>query len=290
MIAGSNQAPLDPEFVECFDETKPTWKIGAEYRLGIGKAMDLNRDTPTFSTGVGRGLNEVRVFTSIARDIGWAEPYVYIWWQAPVGTTNDSLFIEPGFGQVRAFPQQQAGTQFGFEAFAVNNKETHQKVAFEFAARIDAHFEGRDYTDMWEVFQYAGDAAYGGPLMLDSDPTAPGPNPLSHPGVTNVENYLTFTARAGFHATLSENVRFGATFEMQNEQGHMISFADAGKDKATCSGNITTNCETNNNDLVNQGTEEVNPLHSSTIDTVGRRYKVQDAMNFLVGVQAQFMF
>lgn len=272
------------------DSTKPTWKLGAQARLAIGTAAKFDRSDPESNTAVGRGLNEVYLWSSIAKRVGWAEPFVEMWWRAPFSTTDDSAFIEPGFGQRRTAAQQHAGTRFGFEAIVWEKPEEKTRVSLDVAARLEAHFEGRAYTEMWEVFSYAGDAASGGPLILDRDPTSTGVQALSHPGVSNIENYITFSGRLGLRAELGEKVRLGVTFELVRQQAHIISFADAGVDKPTCSATVTSNCEADRNDVVNPGTDEVNPLHVPLIDVVGHRYRIDQSSDFLLGVEARFLF
>jgi hypothetical protein len=148
---------------------------------------------------------------------------------------------------------------------------------------------------MWEVFQYAGDAsvdaASRGPLVLDSDPTNSSADLLSHPGVTNMENYIQFGGRVGVLATIGPKVRFGLNFELVRNQSHLISFADAGVDKPGCSGGATPpSCENNNDDVVTPGTDEVNPLHVSLIDTVGSRYRADESVNYIFTVDARILF
>lgn len=283
---GLTWAPMN----QARDDTKPTWKLGAEARLAIGAAAKLDRSNPDSNTAVGRGVHEVYLWSSIAKRVGWAEPFVKMWWRAPIGTTNDSAFIEPGFGQRRTAPQQHAGTRFGFEAIVWEKPEEKTRVSLDFSTRLEAHFEGRAYTEMWEVFAYAGDAASGGPLVLDRDPTSTGVQALSHPGVSNIENYISFSGRFGLRAELGEKVRLGITFELVRQQAHIISFADAGVDRPTCSATVTTDCEADRNEVVNPGTDEVNPLHVPLIDVVGHRYRVASSNDFLLGLQARFLF
>jgi len=38
----------------------------------------------------------------------------------------------------------------------------------DLGARVEGHFEGRAYTEMWEVLAYAGQRS--GPLTLDAQP------------------------------------------------------------------------------------------------------------------------
>lgn len=274
------------------DPTKPTWKIGTELRLAVGDTMEFDRERPDKSTGVGRGLHEVRLWTSMAKRVSWAEPFIEIWWQAPIGTTDDSLFIETGFGEERAQAQQIAGTRFGFEGIAWENAPAEQRIGLEFSANLQAHFEGRDYSPMWEVFAYAGDAENdpNNPLVIDEDPTMPGVQALSHPGVTNIENYMRFAGRFRINAQIGERARFGVGFELQHDTSHMISFADAGQDLPQCTGSVTTHCEAANNDTVERDSEEANPYHVELIDQSGHRYKADESFDYHVLVHAMLLF
>ena len=274
---GMTWAPMN----QLRDDTKPTWKVGAEIRLPIGKTMRFDRDAPKSKTGVGTGLYEVQVWTSMARRLTWAEPYVELWWRAPIGEKEASPFraLEPAYGQIRTSAQQHAGTRFGFAGIAWEDKAQEQMVSVDVSARLEAAFEGRAYSEMWEIFQYAGDATYAGPLVLDGDPTTAGRQALSHPGVTNVENYITFAGRVGVSAELGSKVRFGGFFELVHDQSHIISFADAGVDSSS-----------DNNDVVDPGTDEVNPFHVQTIDVVGHRYYLDEASNYVFMVDARVLF
>jgi hypothetical protein len=273
------------------DDTKPTWKLGAELGIPVGGIMAFDRMDPEGDTGVGRGLWEVHLFTTIAKQLTWAEPFVELHWTAPFKHADDSPFVDPGFGTQRTNGQQTAGTRFGLEAYLVNNLEAKQRVTLELSTSMRANFEGRAYSEMWEVFSYAGDARTGGALVLDADPTRPGVDALSHPGISNVENYITLGGRLGVGAELGEKVRFGASIALSHDQSHIISFADAGVDKATCrNGQVPPSCEIDSNEVVDPGTDEVNPLHVTTIDQVGRRYRLDGADDFLFLVDARILF
>jgi hypothetical protein len=272
------------------DDTKPTWKLGAELRVAVGKPARLDRADPGHETGVGSGVDEVRLWTSIARRHGWAEPYVELWWQAPIANAKDSPFADPGFGARRTDKQQEAGVHFGFEAIAVDKPAEHERFSIEVSGRLLAHFEGRAYSEMWEVFAYAGDAAGGGPLVLDSDPTTTGAQALSHPGITNVENYLEMGGTLAMRAEIGPKVHIAALGSITGETQHIISFTDAGVDEPTCKGSQTTGCEVDSNEVVNPGTVEVNPLHVPLIDLVGHRYRAVGAVNVTAGVELQVLF
>lgn len=267
------------------DDTKPTWKIGTEVRLAVGKAMRLDVQNPNSETGVGRGLHEVRVWTSMAKRVGWAEPYIEMFWLAPFGQTDDSAIQDLGFGQERFQAQQRAGTYFGFEAIVFDRPAKKQQVSLDFAARLAGHFEGRGYSEMWEVFQLAGQND-GDPLYLDSDPTTPEIEGLVNPGVSKIENHMTYGGHFGVRGQIGDKFLLGAAFEVVGTQGHMITFADAGEDMP-CDGTNADYCE---NGLVNPGTEEVNPAHVPLVDLVGHRYYADEIVNYSFMIDARVLF
>jgi hypothetical protein len=272
------------------DDTKPTWKIAAEVRAPIGEAAVLDREDPGSETGIGRGVYELRLATSVARRLGWAEPYVELWWLTPVGRIEWSQFDDPGFGSRRTLTQPEGGIHFGFEAILVDRPDDHTKVSIDLSTRAAVKFEGRAYTPMWEVFAYAGDARFGGPLVLDADPVDPGMQAISHPGLTTVENFLELGTRIGVRAELGKHVHLGALVGVQTATDHAITFADAGTDLPACSGSVSTNCENDTNDVVNPGTDEVDPTHVPLIDLVGHRYILEEIFAVQVAIRALVLF
>ncbi|HSD90559.1 MAG TPA: hypothetical protein VLB44_23700 [Kofleriaceae bacterium] len=261
------------------DPTKPTWKIGAEIRLAVGKTMKFDPMAPDANHGVSEGVQELKFWMSFARKLGWAEPWVDLYWLVPVAAKADSLFQDPGFGATNTQKSQQAGIGFGLELYALDNPHDNTRISLDFGTRADMHFEGREYTEMWEVFSYAGDSRGMGPLILDSDPTRAGVQPLSHPGISNVENYLKTAAELGIRAQLGPHVRFSVLADLTWITDHVLTFADAGVDSPN-----------DDNDLVNPGTDEVNPLHVPGVDLVGHRYRSENNFNLALGVQGTVLF
>ena len=260
------------------DPWKPTWKLGGQVRVAVGEPMRFDRSDPNGATGVGRGVHEIRLWSSVEKRMSWAAPYFEFWWMAPIGTRDDSQFIEPGYGQTRVSPQQRAGTRFGLEAFAWESPDGSQRVGIDLHSKIETFFEGRNYTEMWEILQYAGDPDAGGPLVLDGDPTTTGQQALAHPGVTNVENYMRIGGGAAVRAVLGEKVRFDAGFDLAHDQAHSITYADAGIDSS------------DGNQVVDPGTDEVNPLYAPTVDQVGHRYRTDGSLDYIITLSGRVLF
>jgi hypothetical protein len=271
------------------DDTKPTWKMGAELRLAIGQVMKFDPAAPTSNSGVSSGVHELRLWTSFDRKLDWPglpviEPWFEIFWQVPLAATSASLFQNPGFGATNTSKSQIAGIQFGFEAYAIDNAADRNRISLDLGTKVVAHFEGRDYSEMWEVL--AGNPA----LALDADPTMMGVQAMPYPGITNIENYLETQAKIAIRAELGPHVRLSAGTDIIWKTDHSITFTDAGVDLPTCGAGQTSHCETTANDVINPGTEEVNPLHNGKIDLVGHRYQSQDNFGIVIAVSVQVIF
>lgn len=282
---GLGVAPMN----QATDPTKPTWKIGGEVRLSIGEIMRFDPTQPNANKGVSEGVHELKLWTTFSRKIGPAAPWFELFWQVPLTARDGSLFDDPGFGATAVDKSQQAGVGFGVELYALDNPVDETRISIDLGTRTVAHFEGREYTEMWEVLAFAGESRSGGPLILDADPIRDGVQALSHPGISNIENYLEMTGRLAVRAQIGRHVRFAVIGDLIWKTDHAITFADAGVDHPTC-GTGELPCEQDANDLVTPGTDEVNPLHVNLIDLVGHRYRSLENFDILIGVQAQVLF
>jgi hypothetical protein len=281
------------------DDTKPTWVISAEFRWSIGKIMKFNRLDPGAETGVSRGVHELVLSTGFSKKTRWAEPYIFFFWQTPLGVRGDgpgdpdgSLFWDVGSGQKSNHPQPQAGTDFGFEAILYERPAQKEKLSLVFGGSLHAVFEGKGYSEMWEPLALGGDITTNpmAPLSVDPDPIGTTDTPLPFPGVTTIENYLSFGASIGLRGQIGEHVKFGASFGFTRDQSHAITYTSAGIDRPGCSASQQMDCETPDNDVVTPGTSEVNPLHQPLIDTTGRRYIVDETTVLTLMVAGAVLF
>jgi hypothetical protein len=271
------------------DDTKPTWKLGAEARLSIGRVMRFDAVEPGHEPGVSTGVHELRLWTSIDRRMRYVEGWFEAAYQRPIATRGAALFQDPGFGATHVDPGATASTGFGLEAFLVDDAASHNRVTVELASQLTAHFTGRGYSEMWEVFALAGDSRTAGPLVLDADPVTPGLQALSHPGVTNLESYLETAARLAVRARIGTHLSFALTGALSWRTDHVITFAEAGIDLPTCPTGAPR-CETDDNAVVNPGTPEVNPLQVRKIDLVGHRFRAEQGRGYALGVEARVAF
>jgi hypothetical protein len=282
---GIGYAPMN----QARDDTKPTWKLGADLHLAIGRVMRFDAVDPGRETGVSTGVDELRLWTSLDRRLRYFEGWFEASYQLPIYIRSASLYRDPGFGATHVDPSQTAGVRFGMEAYLMDDPAAGRRITAELASQITLHFEGRGYSEMWEAFALAGDRRTAGPLVLDSDPVTPGVQELSYPGVSNIENYLETSARLTVRARLGAHLSLAAFGQLAFRTDHVISFAEAGVDLPTCPTGAPR-CETDDNDVVNPGTAEVNPLHVRKIDLVGHRYHAEDGRGYVLGVEAHLAF
>lgn len=273
------------------DPSKPTWKLGVEGGLAIGKVARFDSTRPGANDAVGRGVHEIHVWTSMAKRVSFVEPYLVLSWKAPVATKDASLFRDLGYGTTNVMPPQVAQVRVGAEAIAIERPTSGSRLAVELGGRLAARFEGRDYSEMWEAFALAGNAsADDAPLVLDADPSTLDLQALSHPGITNVENHLEMGASLALRAQVRKALTVAVTAELAWRTDHAITFADAGVDLPTCSAGQTSGCETLDNDLVDDGTAEQNPAYSPLIDLVGNRYRSVAGSKLVLGFELRGAF
>lgn len=281
--AGVGVAPMS----QADDDTQPTWKLGVEGRFAIGKVMRFDPADPTRQAGVSTGVHELKAWTTIDRRFTYFEGWLEASYQLPIYRRDSSLFRDPGFGTTNVAPGHVASAAIGLETYLIDHPATGHRLALEVGGRATAHLEGRGYSPLWEMFALAGRP--GGPLALDADPTVDGIQPLAHPGITNIEGYLELSGQLAVRAQVGPHVTLSLLGELLHRTDHVISFADAGVDLPTCP-TSSPRCEADNNDVVNPGTTEVNPLHARRIDLVGHRYHAEDNRGILLGVEAQILF
>ena len=275
---GARWAPLNQRR----DPSKPTWTIGGEYRIEIGDTMKFNRTMAKANTGVGRGVNEFYLDTSISRRIGWADPFVTFWWLYPTANDGSNYPTFPlSIGQEDKQPQQRAGTRFGFESIVWEQPDQQRRIGIEVATRVEATFQGRGYSEMWEAFS-TSPAFMINPDPGNTMPGTPGAMLQPHPGTTVIENYATFGGEMAIRGQLGKLIQFRVGGGFTYDQGHAITFDDAGKDRP----NSTTD---DMDSVVTPGTVEENPLHFRTIDLPGKRYRVDSATTWEIFVMGKIL-
>jgi hypothetical protein len=271
------------------DDTKPTWTVGIEYDVSIGNIMKFDRSRPDANHAVSDGLDHFAVHTAVSHRFRWIDPYILFWYDLPIVRRDDTLFINYGPQEKNQQPQMSAGTTFGFEGVPWEQPEKEYKIAIDLNARISAMFDGRGYSEIWEML------ASSPALRCETDPMSPNFNkacvpgamgangPVTNPyqgtdytGLTVIENYARLGAEIALLVQAGHYVRFRASFLYQHDQAHFLTVDDVGKPNVS-GGRVN-------------GPDEFNPAFRPIIDEPGRRYKADGADIFNVGVWGQAMF
>jgi hypothetical protein len=274
------------------DIAHPTWVIGFEARLGVGTPMEYDPLRPLANTSVGQGIHQFKWWTSISRRFQYFEPWMSFYYMLPVAK-GDSLYESttfPNSGQTHFGPMQRGGGEVGVEIVPWQKPTKKQRISVELSARLEGVFEGRDYSEMWEVF--ANNPKLAGPCRLAANSLEPGrwnngtycasPNDfIPYPGITDIESYAIFGGTLAVVLDFTRYLRLRLGVSLDHEQQHFITYGNAGHSDNTM-GTI---------DIVNQPKEsQIDPLFRPLIDLVGHRFQVADTtiFNFFFSLTGQY--
>ena len=288
LYLGLSWAPLNQRR----DPAKPTWVVGFEARLAVGPHMEYDPRNPTANTAVGQGVHQLRWHTVVSRRFRYLDPWFSLEYLLPVARPS-SLFSAthfPGSGQERERPQHRGGAEVGLEIIPWEVKDKQHKLSIELRGRIDAIFEGRGYSPLWELF--SRNPRLTGPCDLNpaaSNPSTIHPwnngsycptesDTIPHPGITRIENYMSFGGTLAATIQLSKYFRGRLGASLAHELDHFVTFADAGRSSAP-DGRV---------DPINPS--QVNPMYRAMIDAPGRRYRVGDTTVFDFFLSAMALF
>lgn len=338
LYKGMNRAGLDQlhfglhwlvhGFKQKDDPTKPNWRIGAEFRLSVGKVMDFERDAagdttcgapsgattsfncrPQLNDAVSKGIHEIRFYTSLSKRLGILDSFFHVYFQMPFAYRSGSFYrgkydFTGNWGEESTSPvnkaPKQAGVHFGTDIVAWESPADHIKFAVNIQAMVDYRFPGRDYSEAYEILAgspmlnmncNASDtsALYG---SFCSDPSVK--NPMTFfPGVTQVQDHAIFGGKVGLDVIIYKYVRLNFSYTLLHRQEHFLTVTDAGEDTGTSplgAGGVCNHPNGCADGRVNIPSTEQNPWHRPTIDTPGHRYRIQElfAHQIWVNLQARF--
>jgi hypothetical protein len=264
------------------DRSKPNWIVAVEGHISFGTIKRFDRANPGGNKGVSEGVHRFIVRTALSRRFRFFEPYWSLWYMLPIAR-GDSLFIDYGRSQKTKKPQMEGGTYFGVEFVPFERREKHYRVGLDVGMRVQAHFEGRGYSQLWELL--AGSPALAcndttastNPACASTTPANPYQNqPFT--GLTTIENYATVGAHLHVAAQIGQYFRVRTGVDYQHDQAHFIT----GDDIGTPAANNPTGRVTN--------PTEFNPAYRAIIDQPGRRYYVDGVhrVSFFLWAQAMF--
>ena len=260
------------------DDTKPTWIINLEYQLSIGTVMTFSRDRPDANHGISDGLDHIVAKTAVSRRFKWVDPYAVFWFDYPFVRRDDTLYWDLGATAKNQMPQMSGGVRFGLEGVPYEKVKEGYKIALDVNARIEGKFDGRGYSEIWEMLASSPALACDPKWnpACDSSMTINKYQGKPYSGLTTIENYASIGAEAALTVQATKYVRFRANFIYKHDQSHLLTTDDVGK--PTTAGSRVS------------APGEYNPAFRPIINEVGRRYKVDDVDMYTVGLWGQMMF
>jgi len=268
----------------------PNWIVAGEGRFAVGRAQSLRRDIvnsdPSGNSRVGRRVHEIGAWTSLSRRYRFLDPYFMGFWRAALRAGDSNFQDFSTFGQQDTIlPQSKAGMTIGSEIVPFERKSRNIKMSVDLSGSAQLNYGGRAYSEIWELLadspslagsfnptetcdrQASLDFAAANP----GDPgylAAGGGSCQAFEGITEVQDFGTFGFKAGINLHLSQYFRMSMGTRITSDTRHFVSFAKRGDAAGGA-----------DDDRVEPGTSEVNPMRRDVIDNVGRRYAVDDVLN-----------
>jgi hypothetical protein len=322
------EAGLDVDiFNQARDQTKPTWLFGFAGRFGIGTPMhacnnnppngqvkcadpgDINRTGPggveigdaqsvaQRTAGVTRGTIALDVHTILSKRVKYVEPYG--------GFTALFEFPEDGsdyhasdFTATLVNHPPLVGTMIaGMMIHPWENREKFSRITLDFRFQGEYHSEGRDYSELFDALgssaapsirqpQWASyTAGKGGTSVVD---TSSERNYFS--GLSDVQAYGAYRTSLSLMWQASELIRFQVGAGYRHDQGHGIS------NDQPCNPNFQNDldksgpCHSGGTSGSEKSTGIPNPNYRPTINSVGRRFFVDDSNTFDMFASIALMF
>jgi hypothetical protein len=272
----------------------PNWLVAFEARLGVGRPMKFTRniaeEDPASNHTVGRRIHELGLWTALSRRYRFLDPYFTAFWRQSIRGANSQFEnLESKGAQDKKLPQSTAGITFGTEIVPFERKAKSIKVSLVLEGSATLHYGGRGYSEIWELLAdspamigtddptVADDCDREGAMSFArNDPGNPdyvttggGSNACRRfKGITDIQDYGTFGFNGGLNFHLGKFVRFMLGVNVLTDTRHFLTFTNRGD----ADGGL-------DDDRVEAGTTEVNPLRRDVVDNVGRRYVIDDVLD-----------
>ncbi len=279
------------------DTSRGEWVIEAGYRAPTGTPMKFGNQ------GVGRGIHELELGTSFSRRYRYIEPYSSFLVNLPFASSVKSPFQQYSGSQEYVTPGLRARFDFGAELIPYYNERTGMKFFISLGLGAAYQAEGRDYSELFDALAIGGNACKTDPNNITGNrdsknncafynPEArvgnPSPQaPAAFDGVTTVEQFVTVRGNIGFGFYLSKNVKLGANAALAHETEHNLTNAEIGRDiysQTPEQVGVLTPAKTP------EEASEHNPTFAPSIDTIGRRIRVEESTVFSASFTLAVMF
>lgn len=266
------------------DATRATWALDFGFTAPTGTVKEAT------NKAVGEGLWAIHIATAVSsRPARWIEPYFQGGARLLV-PSSDSLFQDYNAKtQTLVSPGHVIHASVGAEMMPYEDRRLKRGVTIDIGGRLDFHFEGREYTDLFDALGSSPcdprDATATCDLTTydrgDIDPETG--RRMKTDGITDVEQYATISSWLGVRYQPIPEFQLLARLSVENELPHFLTTADAGVDLDPALDNAV---EQNNSFGVN----EFNPVYKEVFDALGNRFRSGGAITYIVSVGIQGRF
>lgn len=264
--------------------------------------------------GVSRGTTALEAHTLLSKRIKYVEPYGGFRALVEFQNDNSDFGGTDLKGSLVNHPPLQGWMILGVQIIPYEHREEFQRVTFDFRFQGAYRSEGRDYSELFDALGSSNAASLRSPnyasYMKNPDPATNGQypsvvNPNSQKvwfnGITDVQAYGTFNLSTSVTWQAGEYIKFQLGVGYTREQGHFITMDQPCNPDFKNDVNASGPCRTSRSSTSGSGSSATttttysatgipNPNYRPTIDSVGRRFKVDDSNLWDAWLNAVVMF
>ncbi len=238
------------------DDTKPTITLQADYKLAnvgflpLPVALDANDPADGISTFVADGTHRLHGLAAISKKFFIIDPYFVLDYNFPIGASDAQLGLEP---------RHDAGFWLGTEIVPYEYEEFDQKLAIDVGVTGRYFSPGRDYSEL-------------------SDALAE---------LTFTDEFVRLGAAAKVYFRAWKFIYFDVTGSVLYDTPHFLTTEPIGCDGGCPAPGLLPRTialfqDVPRDEVVSLDLQdgERNPYYNPVVDTVGRRFKVEESFRF----------
>ncbi|HTM45758.1 MAG TPA: hypothetical protein VL137_12430 [Polyangiaceae bacterium] len=304
-----------------FSVSEPMHACNAHPAAGqveCAEPSDINRngasDGPfegTFSgsraAGVSRGTTGLELHTYLSKRVNYIEPYGGISALFEFQNGSSDYGAADLKGSLVNHPPLQGSMIFGMEIVPWEVLDRFQKLSVDVRFAGTYRSEGRDYSELFDALGSSTahslrDPAYAQYMTNPANPTGADPNlprsivsPASQKvytnGITDTQQYGTYSLGTGVTMQAAEYVKFGVGGGLTWAQGHVLTFDQPCNPDFSNDLGAAGPCRGGSGAFGGYTATGIpNPDYRPVIDTPGRRFRVADSTAFDAWLNATVMF
>ncbi len=255
--------------------------------------------------GVNRGTTGIEIHTYLSKRVKYIEPYGGFHALLEFQNGSSDFGATDLEGSLVNHPPLRGGFTMGIAVMPFEIRERFQRLTLDF--RLDGTYvtEGRDYSPLFDAIGSSDAPTIRSPnfasFQQNPDPSSnfnsvvnPGSQRVYYTGLSDVQQHGEYSMMAAITFQAGQYVKFNVGATYHATQGHFITFdqpcnpnfndSDSGR-AGPCSSSSTTGATG-----VSRITGIPNPNYRPTVNTPGRRFRVDDLQGFDAFVNATVMF